>query len=866
MRDCSETSARKPVAAASCIAGECRHRLDMRGAGPRAHSGSVAQAIFRQSLHCVLAALAVVAGIRSACAGPQSDSAGQVTFAIPAQSLPTALMAFSKQAHIQVLTGGGLSKEARAQEVKGRMPPRAALSQLLQGTRLTFVFTDEQTVVVKPAASSPAAQASPTHGEPASTGPPHTLKQIDVTSSVLDPLATRANLPLRRIPQSISILDRQQLDQQNLTSLADTFDYATGTVALRSSFPFGTTLYSRGFPVTSYHVDGSAPLSWERYGFGAVDPDLAEYDRIEILRGIDALFGGAGNPSASVVLWRKRASGDSADSITQLLDARGRIRSEADVGGALSYDRSLRGRAVVAYDDRPEFYGPASSRGTLLFGTIEYDLSPATTLDAGMSYQLRRALPMFSGLPRYIDGSDAHLPRSEFFGVPWNRTDSENAEAFVQLEHRLSDGWKFNIDLAHFIQKATSSGVQYGGGIDPTAHDFQIGAYQQAFSQRASLRRTTAEIQLTGNFEIRGRTIEAIAGMDFERERSDLVEYVTPPSAPSLPIDENYRPSRADYRRTSTPLNLTTQQGFYTALRFNSADDRLHLSGGIRWNRYVEKGLTVYNDVFGTTDYPEARRVQHFLGGVYDLSHSLSVYGSFAETYGPQYNAQTAEGGLIGPSHGTNAEVGLKGEWASGAITASLGAFEIHQFNVAELFFSDVGGGFCCYLARDGKSTGFETELKGRISEHWNVRVGYALQTSGYEQTPATDGATLSTTLNSRLPRQRLNAWLTYRPREQAETWDLSLGLRAQTHVAQTGISCPSAFALSSCGSFQVAQQTYAVADLRFGYQFNATWTASVAVTNLLDRRYYQTIGLPQNGNWYGDPRNVTLSIRKILH
>jgi outer membrane receptor for ferric coprogen and ferric-rhodotorulic acid len=32
-------------------------------------------------------------------------------------------------------------------------------------------------------------------------------------------------------------------------------------------------------------------------------------------------------------------------------------------------------------------------------------------------------------------------------------------------------------------------------------------------------------------------------------------------------------------------------------------------------------------------------------------------------------------------------------------------------------------------------------------------------------------------------------------------------------------------------------------------------------VNNVFDRVYYETIGSPYNGNWYGEPRNVLLRI-----
>jgi outer membrane receptor for ferric coprogen and ferric-rhodotorulic acid len=59
-----------------------------------------------------------------------------------------------------------------------------------------------------------------------------------------------------------------------------------------------------------------------------------------------------------------------------------------------------------------------------------------------------------------------------------------------------------------------------------------------------------------------------------------------------------------------------------------------------------------------------------------------------------------------------------------------------------------------------------------------------------------------------------------------------------------------------------VAQASYAVWNARVGYQFNKNWSAALNVNNLFDKKYYQTIGAPGWGSFYGDPRNATLTLR----
>ena len=45
-------------------------------------------------------------------------------------------------------------------------------------------------------------------------------------------------------------------------------------------------------------------------------------------------------------------------------------------------------------------------------------------------------------------------------------------------------------------------------------------------------------------------------------------------------------------------------------------------------------------------------------------------------------------------------------------------------------------------------------------------------------------------------------------------------------------------------------------------YQINPRWSATVNFNNMFDKRYYSTLSSFVNANYYGDPRNVMLTLR----
>ncbi|MGH8571700.1 MAG: TonB-dependent receptor plug domain-containing protein, partial [Gammaproteobacteria bacterium] len=97
--------------------------------------------------------------------------------------------------------------------------------------------------------------------EPAPAEKPHQLPEITVTGAPPETIgykatrattATKTDTPLIETPQSISVITREQLEEQNVTDLGEALRYAPGVQAE----PFGveprfTFLRIRGFDATT---------------------------------------------------------------------------------------------------------------------------------------------------------------------------------------------------------------------------------------------------------------------------------------------------------------------------------------------------------------------------------------------------------------------------------------------------------------------------------------------------------------------------------------------------------------------------------------------------------------------------------------
>src|SRR5690606_26918980 len=110
---------------------------------------------------------------------------------------------------------------------------------------------------------------------------------------------------LRETPFSVSVVTRQRLDDQNLTTIEDALKQTTGVTIQRFDGAGNfNVIQSRGFDIGSIQLDG-IPISQD--GNYATGFDTAIYDRVELLRGPAGLLQGAGEPGGTVNLVRKRA-------------------------------------------------------------------------------------------------------------------------------------------------------------------------------------------------------------------------------------------------------------------------------------------------------------------------------------------------------------------------------------------------------------------------------------------------------------------------------------------------------------------------------------------------------------------------------
>ncbi|MBM7060034.1 TonB-dependent siderophore receptor [Pseudomonas sp. UL073] len=660
--------------------------------------------------------------------------------------------------------------------------------------------------------------------------------------------ALKLPLTLRETPQSVTVVTRQQMDDQDARTISDVLSRAPG-ISMQAYDSDRVEFSTRGFAITNYQYDGVNTIYDGVYDQGTTHTDMAIYDRVEIIKGATGLMTGAGDPSATVNLVRKRPTRDFRASVTGSAGSWDNYRSEGDVSGPLNAEGTLRGRVVGVYQDRNSYLDHYEQQKDILYGVFEADLTPDTLLTFGVDHQnvKPRGSSWTGDVAFYADGTETDFPRSFNPGTEWSRRDFESTTLFGSLEQNLAYDWKLKASLTHMINDHdTLLGSASGGSPDPLTGEGMSLYWGHWEGHRVQ---DTADINVSGPFSLLGREHELVAGFTAAAAKTTGDLFATSPSDPSLTgavpgsiFDWNgdypkpYFPEVGDYETNQR------QNGAYLAARFKPTDDLALILGTRVSNFKFDDSSDYFVDPDTRTSYEEHGVVTPYAGVIYDLDDTYSLYASYTAIYQPQILKQVG-GGTLDPVEGASYEGGIKAEYFGGRLNASLAAFRIEQDNIGE--YVETVGGFDYYKPVEGATTkGIELELAGELSEGWNLSAGYTYARTRDADEQRIFGFPLATSKPEHLAR----LFTTYRL--PGELNRVTVG---------GGINWQSEFYGEAWGPYLLKQESYTLVDLMARYQVNEHLSASLNAKNVFDKKYLTGLG-NFGTTYYGEPRSLSLS------
>ncbi len=656
---------------------------------------------------------------------------------------------------------------------------------------------------------------------------------------------TKMMMTQRDIPQSVSIISEQRMDDQQLQTLGDVMDSTQG-ISKSQADSDRVSYFSRGFQIDNYMVDGIPTWFESRWNLGDALTDMALYERVEVVRGSNGLMTGTGNPSASINMIRKHAtSREFKGNVSAEYGSWNKQRYVMDLQSPLTDDGNVRARIVAGYQDNDSWLDRYHNEKNFFSGIIDADLGETTSLAVGYEYQkIKVDSPTWGGLPRWnTDGSKNSYDRARSTAPDWAYNDKEINKVFVTLKQRFADTWQATMNATHSEIKFDSK-TMYVDAYVNKADGMLVGPYSNygpgydyvgGTGWNSGKRKVDAlDLFADGGYDLFGRQHNLMFGGSYSKQNNRYFSSWANVFPAEIGSFNNFNGNfpQTDWAPQSLAQDDTTHmKSLYAATRISLADP-LHLILGARYTNWHIDTLSYSMEKNHTTPYA---------GLVYDINDNWSTYASYTSIFQPQ-NKRDSSGKYLTPVTGNNYEVGLKSDWMNSRLTTTLAVFRIEQDNVAQSTGAPIPGtnGDIAYKTAKGTvSKGVEFEVNGAITDNWQMTFGATRYVAEDNEGNA---------VNPNLPRTSVKLFTSYRLPVMPEL-TVGGGVNWQNRV-YTDTATP-------YGTFRAEQGSYALVDLFTRYQVTKNFSVQGNVNNLFDKTYDTNV---EGSIVYGEPRNVSIT------
>ena len=543
--------------------------------------------------------------------------------------------------------------------------------------------------------------------------------------------STRTATPIEQIPQSIQVVPRSVLEDQNSLTVDEALRNVSGVQATNSlQTPAFELARIRGFAAEQW-LDGLTVY----YNAGNRDA-LANVERIEVLKGPAAILygGGAGAPVGGAINVISKLPTDVAGGeFGFTFGSFGFLQPTFDINQPLTSNGTVLFRITGEYTSAESFIDVLETERYAINPTLTLTDKTDTTLTIQGRFN-RWEQQEYQGLPATGTVFGAPFIDRELFIGPADVPDSysEVQGVTVTLDHRFNDFVSANVksrwSRSEFAELAQSIGGAPLGFFGP---NFQANAPLVPPSTWALtnifLAQTVEEFTInptvTAKFEAGPTKNTLLFGGDYSRLTDDGIltfDYLLDPTRtvdlanPSFPFPY-IQPPDSPFTTLQRPENIYETQGLYTQIQ-SSFYDTVHLLAGVRLaNVQID-----YVDPAGLIDLEtDKTKVLPRIGAVVDIVQGGSVYASYSE--GLKANPFTFFAGPPEPEESQQSEVGFKFNTGTG-LTGTLALFEIERSKVPV----GVPGGFGSLPIGEQRSRGFEADVLWQPNSNWQVLANYA--------------------------------------------------------------------------------------------------------------------------------------------
>ncbi len=631
--------------------------------------------------------------------------------------------------------------------------------------------------------------------------------------------ATRTQTEIERIPQSIQVVPRSVIEEQQIVRLADVVANVSnvqpgGTQGNRSE-----TFVIRGFEAASYAIDGI--MLNPAQNFTETVRDLANVAQVEVLKGPAAVLYGRGEPGGVINVVTQRPSDQLGGNAVLQADGNGLRRVQGSVSGALA--PTLAARMSIAAQQTGTFRDHQAD-GDRVFAAPSLAWRPNERLRADLDYEYtRQNSPGDRGLV-VVDGV-VRGPAQRSFGEPWSRNHGTSHSVRGRVEYTASE-W---LTLRQIVNHQEGDSGRHVADFTGLSRDGQS-VLRRGVRQQQSAAATTVQSEALARLETGPLRHQVLAGFEYvdARRRTDEAR-ATLASISALDPVPGALPG--DYMHARS-IDVDARYAAGYVQDQISVGDRWELLAGIRWDDVSQS--TVDN---GSRTREDGQRASPRVGVVWVAAPSTSVYANVSTSFRPR-SATLYAGGNAPPETGRQYELGIKTSLLDGRVLATAALFEITKRNVSTTDPDNSG-----YVVVTGQQRvrGVELDVIGEPTPNWRLILG-----AGYLDAQVTRDNVHATGNRLRgVPRFSASLWSTYRFTE-GSLYGLTLGAGA-VHVGEREGDLANSYRIPG----------YTRLDASAAYHFGGRYELALRLRNI-GNRFYIEQPVTRTTNYAGAPRMLS--------
>lgn len=785
----------------------------------------------------------------SAAVLAQSANAEQSQhYRIAAGPLSVALSSFASSAGITLPLDPAMLEGKRSAGLNGDYSVAQGFQQLLQGSGLQAVpLANGNYSLRKNAAADGPLELDSTSIN--ASGVQSITGAIDGVVATRSSVGSKTNTAINEIPQSISVITREEMDKRGVQDFNSAVAYTPGVRAIDYVGGQGAPdIYMRGF--RSFNLFGIYKDGL-RTGFNQYDTDFDTYglERIDVIRGPASVLYGQMAPGGMINLTSKRPTETPYHEVQLQAGNHDRKQGSIDLGGPLDDDGQLFYRLTAVKRDSGTQVDHSPDDLTYIAPALTWKPSEDTSFTVLTSYLKTRKGGSEQSFPvaGTLDGTAlGHVPSSTYLGNPdISKYEVENTSIGYAFDQRLNDTWAFQQNLRYMKSEVdyVSNGARNSGQLGSDGRTYTFGFQDRPKNTDTFL----LDNHVQGDFSTSAVDHTLLLGVDYAHYSGRESRRGAAANGTVDIFDPVYNaPVTWNSALQVDGKSVVAQSGVYFQDQLKLDNWRLTVGGRQDW---VDSREYSYLGT-GSRTQQSSDKFTGRIGLAYLFDNGLTPYASYSTSFQPVAGTSYT-GSALQPTEGEQYEVGVKYEPLGYNSSITLSVFDLTQKNVTTSYPLNPS-----LLDQTGevRSRGVELEGKASLMQGLDLIASYAYTDAEVTKANANAaGLNLEGTTPASVAKHTAALWLDYTVQGGTlEGLGLGVGQRyvGSSYNAQNTLKVPGYSLTDASIRYDLGQLSHSLKGT----------SVDLSAHNLFDKTYF-TPGFYSNSVFYGTRRTVVGSL-----